>query len=404
MNCMSKCSEIFEDPIYLTQRSIIDQIQKMYDNGVYFCEYKRIFLNDKWYLIVDDFEHKRVYGPDYNFVFNKIDGSFYRWGVDHNDDPNFSPIGPEILDIEISQNGCPPVGNGGVCKFCYKGNTSAEPINMSFEDFKTILDKMPPTLTQIAFGITGIQTNPDFMKMIKYTREKDIIPNFTLSGADLTDDIASEVCKYIGAVAVSAYSADKNVCYNTVRKFIDLGINQTNIHIMVSDQTIDFVYEVLNDRMNDPRLSKMNAIVFLGVKPKGRAKGKFNSLSSTEYEKLIKFCLDKKINFGFDSCSFHKYRSAVEYMKNENSELYTKMIECAEPCESSVMSSYINCLGEYWHCSFTENEEGYKSLNVLTCDNFLNDIWYSPEVIKFRSKLLDNSNERKCHVHPSINN
>ena len=64
---------------------------------------------------------------------------------------------------------------------------------MTFETFKTIIDKMPIVLTQIAFGITGIQTNPDFIKMLKYCREKQIVPNFTLSGIDLSDKIAKEV-------------------------------------------------------------------------------------------------------------------------------------------------------------------------------------------------------------------
>ena len=41
--------------------------------------------------------------------------------------------------------------------------------------------------------------------------------------------------------------------------------------------------EVLEDKMNDPRLAKMHAIVFLGVKPKGRAKDDYHSLSTEKY-------------------------------------------------------------------------------------------------------------------------
>ena len=64
--------------------------------------------------------------PNYNWVFNKKGGTFMRWGKTYEDDPNFSPIGPEILDLEISVNGCP-----NNCKFCYKGNSNIPATNMN---------------------------------------------------------------------------------------------------------------------------------------------------------------------------------------------------------------------------------------------------------------------------------
>ena len=38
-----------------------------------------------------------------------------------------------------------------------------------------------------------------------------------------------------------AYESDKNVCYNTVKKFTDLGIKQTNIHLCYYKENMDFV-------------------------------------------------------------------------------------------------------------------------------------------------------------------
>ena len=64
---------------------------------------------------------------------------------------------------------------------------------------------MPKCLYSIAFGITGVQTNPDFPKMLEYCYENDVIPNYTLSGADLNDEILEVTSKYCGAVAVSCY-------------------------------------------------------------------------------------------------------------------------------------------------------------------------------------------------------
>lgn len=343
---------------------------------------------------------KMLKSPEYNYVFMKDSGLFVRWGKTKQDDPQFSPYGPEILDLEITVNGCP-----NACTFCYKGNRPTKPTNMAFETFKQILDKVPKTLTQIAFGITGVRSNPDFLKMMKYCRECGVIPNFTLSGIDLDDDFVKESSKLIGAVAVSAYESDKNVCYNTVKKYLDAGIKQTNIHLLVSDKTLDFVWEVLKDRQNDPRLKDMNAIVFLGVKPKGRAStGKFQSVPQREYEKIIKYCLENKIPFGFDSCSAPKFEATIRSMDLDKS-IKEKLISYSESCESSLFSSYINVHGEYWHCSFSENECDWKAIDVLKVSNFLEDVWNNEEVKKFRNKCISTEKDgcRDCITFPEIN-
>jgi hypothetical protein len=263
---------------------------------------------------------------------------------------------------------------------------------------------MPKTLTQIAIGITGVKTNPDFLRMMQYCRQIGVVPNFTLSGIDLEPEFASELAQVIGAVAVSAYQTDKNVCYNTVALFTKLGIKQTNVHLMVAQENIDFVYEVLKDRLSDARLASMNAIVFLGVKPKGRAKEGFHPLSAEAYAQLIKHCLDNKIPFGFDSCSAPKFEAAVAKM--ELTEEHRKqMIECSESCESSLFSAYINVDGKYWHCSFTENEDGQECVDVLAAKDFLQDVWYSPVVRKFRERSLATAQQgcRRCTIFEEIN-
>ncbi len=395
--------KILENISYAPQLDLLAQITKDEENGE-FVDRRRYCINNQWYILVDSSKAKILIGPDYNYIFIKSTGFFQRWGKTPDEDPLYSPVGPEILDLEISVNGCPPVGNGGCCKFCYKGNTPEDPYNMDFDTFKSIVDKIPKTLTQIAFGITGIQTNPDFIPMMEYCRKIGIVPNFTLSGVDLTDEIAEKVSKIAGALAVSAYETDKNVCYNTVDKFTSLGMDQVNIHIMVSDETIDFTYEVLNDIINDKRLSKLNAIVFLGVKPKGRAKNKFHSLSQLEYEKLITFCLDHNLPFGFDSCSAPKFEATIKGMDLPQS-VKDQYISYSESCESSLISAYINADGEYWHCSFSELEPGQKYVDVLTADDFIKDVWYSDEVVEFRNKSIASCVDgcRYCQVFPEIN-
>jgi MoaA/NifB/PqqE/SkfB family radical SAM enzyme len=161
---------------------------------------------------------KTLKSPDYNFRFDTTTGEFMRWGATLADDPAFSKFGPEILDLEVST-----VCSGtdqGPCKHCYKSNTPKGEY-MTFENFKNIFDKMPKTLTQIAFGIGDMDSCPDLVKMFDYCRNNehnpDVIPNITINGYRLTDEWVETLAKYCGGIAISLYH-DKDVCYNAVER------------------------------------------------------------------------------------------------------------------------------------------------------------------------------------------
>ena len=95
---------------------------------------------------------KSFRSPGYNFAFDTRNGKFLRWGESPEDDPQFSPFGPEIADIEIST-----ICSQG-CKWCYKSNTRTGK-NMSLETFKQVFEVLPKeTLTQIAFGVGDLQS------------------------------------------------------------------------------------------------------------------------------------------------------------------------------------------------------------------------------------------------------
>jgi len=255
-------------------------------------------------------------------------------------------------------------------------------------------------LTQCALGITGIQTNPDFFPMMEHARENGVIPNFTLTGIDLTDELAARTAQIAGAVAVSVYQTDKNIGYNTIHKLTTLGMNQVNIHLMVSKQTHQFAHEVIQDITNDPRLEKLNAIVFLGVKPKGRAKTNFTPLPFNDFAVMTAQCMEKGVNFGFDSCSAPKFEKFAQSLPNAKA-----LLQVSESCESGLFSSYINQEGKFFPCSFCEGEnEWVEDISVLEYDSFL-DVWHHPRVKEWREKLLGATRNgcRPCLAFPVIN-
>jgi hypothetical protein len=349
-----------------------------------------LVANNKKYIVIDSDKTKVVIGNDYNYIFNKTNGDFKRWGKNYEDDPTYSPIGGEILDIEVTTICRGIVINGNnrqLCSFCYKSNTPNGK-NMSFDTFKTIMDKMGKQLTQIAFGADSEATsNPELFKMADYCRSIGVVPNITV--ANVSDEIADKLVNVMGAVAVSRYS-DKNVCYNSIKKLTDRGMTQCNMHFMISEETYDACMETLSDIKNDDRLSKLNAIVLLSLKKKGRGVG-YNKLSSEKYNNIVKYCMDNDIRFGMDSCGAKKFLDSVKDHPN-----YENFKVVCEPCESTAFSQYIDVDAKYYPCSFCDGAEDWDDgIDVVKCSNFLEDIWYNDRVKKFRHKLTNNCNN--CH-------
>lgn len=314
---------------------------------------------------------KKLVSENVNYIFNKRNGFMAVYGKTTEDNAEFSPFGPFIADIELStvcRNGCP---------FCYKDNKNIGK-NMSLETFKIIFNKLPKVLTQIAFGIGDIESCPDLFPIMNYCRNNDynyVVPNITINKCN--EEQAQQLSEVCGAVAVSLY--DYDTCYNSVKLLTDKGMTQVNIHVVVSEESFEKCMKVIDDAKTDPRLEKLNAIVFLMLKNKGRG-ATYKLISKEKYKQLVSYALNKKINIGFDSCSAFSFLNAVEDR--------TKYEKYSEECESTRFSMYINVDGKYNHCSFAENGEG---LDVLNCNNFLRDIWFHPEVVAFRNKSIENS-------------
>lgn len=341
--------------------------------------------------LVDTPYEKRLISSGYNFYFNKISGLFARWGDTMESDGDLEKGLPEIADIEISTV-CH--GVGGLCKICYKAN-SGKGENMSLETFDKIIKKLPPTVTQIAFGIGDIGANKDLWKIMDLTRKQGIIPNITVNGEGITNNIADKLAKVCGAVAVSVYDNEKT--YNTIKKLTDRNMKQVNIHFMISKQTYKKAFELIDDIITDKRLEKLNALVFLSLKTKGRGKN-FQCLSQKEFACLVDYAMNRKVSIGFDSCSAQKFLTAIK-----DAPYFKQLEQCAEPCESSLYSTYINVKGYYFPCSFMEGEEGWqKGIDVIKSDNFLSDVWNNKRNKEFRKNVITCRNIGKSCPHYKI--
>ena len=343
------------------------------------------------YTLYENNRIKTISSKKFNSFFNKKTGFTATWGENQQDDPDFSPVGPLIADIEISTI-C-----SKNCSFCYKNNTSVGE-NMSLKTFKKMFAKLPSkVLQQIAFGIGATDAHPELIDIIKYTKNKGVIPNLTINGDEgLTNKIATKLVQLCGAISVSHYDDDS--CFNAVKKLTDLGLKQCNIHSFVSEDTYSKCMQLLHQFKSDERLSKLNAIVFLSLKQKGRGIG-LEKLPNDKFKALIDYALSNNIPIGADSCSANKFMESIKDHKE-----YSNMKIFIEPCESfGLFSSYINVKGEYFPCSFAEGQQDWKEgISVLKCKDFLKDIWFSEKTNKYREasiKSTDCNGCRQCLIY-----
>lgn len=339
----------------------------------------------------------------FHLLFFKKNGLTIKWGKTIDEDPTHCPIGNEIADIEITKM-CRGIrdknGKRIPCPWCYKSNTPNGNY-MSFNTFKNIFDKLnqPKTMTQIAFGVDAEASdilNPDIWDIMDYCITNHVTPNITV--ADIDTWTAMNLVRRCGAIAVSFYGMiDKERCFDTVKLLLDEAKNikkqiKINIHCLLSKETYDSVFELIDAYKNDPRLKGMGSIVFLSLKQKGRGEY-FNQLTNEQFKKIIDTCFQNNVSFGMDSCSAPKFLNAIKDRKDAK-ELETFV----ESCESTLYSMYIDANGIFYPCSFMEKEGEWKTgIDMNKIDNFINDVWYEKRVVNWRNESIKCINCHGCN-------
>lgn len=130
----------------------------------------------------------------------------------------FNQIGGYIVRHNLF-DGCTPfqrdfpatigIGIMGDFKFCK--NEVCTKQNMSLERYKKIIDEACYKTFQVVLdGQRDPDIHEDFEEILKYTRDKNIIPSFTTSGLTMTPEKAKICKKYCGVVGVNMYSRLKD--------------------------------------------------------------------------------------------------------------------------------------------------------------------------------------------------
>lgn len=321
---------------------------------------------------------------DPNTGFYKRTGVLTQFGEETSEDPFMAEF-PELIDIGIM--GHCLHGLSGKCRMsgveCYQHGDISHKANMSFYEYKKIIDECRHRTFQVALGGCGDpDQHEDFENILAYTRDNDIVPNYTTSGFELTQREIKLSKEYCGAVAVSWYGGDYTK--RAIEGLLAEGVT-TNIHYVLGNNSIDKALELLE---NDEKLEGINALIFLMHKPVGLGSRenilKFGDSKVEEFFNLV----DKKsfkFKIGFDSCT-------VPGLLN-----YTSNIDVAsiDTCEAARWSMYITPDMIALPCSFDNQAQKYgvDLRNFKT--HMIERAWNSREFEKFREHF-----RTSCHGCP----
>ena len=309
----------------------------------------------------------------YFCIFNKNTGFTIRKGY-YGIEPFMRIEGPELIDISIT-NYCE-----NNCKFCYrKSNINGK--HMSLENYKKIIQQARNLgVMQVALGGGNPNQHPDFIQIIKMTRELGIIPSYTTNGKGLTEEILKASQKFCGAVAVSLYEP-YDESYKAIRKLINNKI-KTNVHFILSSETIDNAINLLNEIPQEIR--EVNAIIFLNYKPQFE-NDRYTLKNTEKINKFFNIINHKKLPFkiGFDSCSIS---FLVNKIKNLN-------IDSVDFCEAGRFSAFISEDLKMYPCSFMVNGTEGEDLYIKDIE----EAWRDGNELKLIREKINNNNCIKCN-------
>lgn len=337
---------------------------------------------------------KKYYDKDNSFfeLFNENTGLYIRSGIikdgkDTGVDP-FMRNFPQLLDIGVM--GHCIHGKTGLCAKsgvqCYQNGLNQFEPNMSVEDFESIIKQIEGKTFQVALGGRGdVNKHEHFEEILKVCRKYGIVPNYTTSGLDLTEEEVKITKKYCGAVATSEYRSDYT--RKAIKMFVDAGV-KTNIHYVLGNNTID---EAIDKLKNDSFDKGINAVIFLLHKPIGQGQQsnvlKVNDPKVKEFYKTVDNSISNlSVKIGFDSCN-------VPALINFNENILEESIDT---CEAGRFSAYIDSRLNMIPCSF-DNQDLKWSVDLRKYS--IEEAWKSEQFENFRNSFRNSCTNCKSKMN-----
>lgn len=302
-----------------------------------------IEMGDQLHLsnIEKDFICKWDNNEHYWTLFNERTGLKLRLVIDATGERKVMPeraSTPDLVDIKIT-NYC----NFG-CQYCYQGSTK-QGLHADLNDIKHIIYKLSKEeVFEIAYGGGEPTQHPDFIEILKYTRECNIIPNFTTRNIGWLIKNWDEIKDVIGSCAISV---DDISVVNRVDAFMSC------MHVRHDKIAVQYVLGSCSEYNMQSIIKACSEnhinLTLLGFKTVGRG-DKYRQLDNSKWLDVIEDCRknNKYTNIGIDTACVQQYEQMLKE-RGFPEWLYHK--------EEGTFSWYIDCV---------DNKVGKSSYDELT--------------------------------------
>jgi len=201
------------------------------------------------------------------------------------------------------------------CPHCYTNGGDGIDGELDAEALKRALDVLAEMkVFHIAFSGGDAMEKPEFFEIAKYARSKGIVPNYTVSGVNMTAEIAKKM-HIFGQVNVSIdgvgqrYGVFRNqdmfeVANNAVEMLVKANV-PTGINCIVARRTFDGIEELFRYA----KRKKVNHLSFLRFMPSGRAISIYEKEKATYEQNIALVPMLKKLSAKYKldikmGCSF----------------------------------------------------------------------------------------------------
>lgn len=198
--------------------------------------------------------------------------------------------------------------NGMLVHNCYQGSTT-NGNHAKLDKIETIIRTLSDNeVFEIAYGGGEPTSHPDFIKILKYTREHHIIPNFTTRNIKWLHEHLGEIADIIGSFAYSVDSQHKIRELATICDFYDVSHHKVCIQYVLGANHISALRYII-EQCSEYRFS----LTLLGFKQQERG-ANFRQHNYDEWFDIVTKSIEDKYycKIGIDTALASQYKTLLE--------------------------------------------------------------------------------------------
>jgi radical SAM protein with 4Fe4S-binding SPASM domain len=274
------------------------------------------------------------------------------------------------------------------CEFCIRDKVGVPIGTMSFENFKTILDKLDGLYKVHLSGQGEPFINPDIFKIMEYANKKGVLINTNSNGTIFTKATIDKICNVeIGEIAFSLESTKKKM-FEEMRKganFDDVTVKVKNLIEELNRRNkktiISFAVTILRENIEEiPDFVKL-------AKKLGVKKIKYQTLQSKEdyVENYTDKAKSQDVSKVFDEIKTQVDKAEKIAKKNGIDIIFDEGLKSPHGCVWPWRGIYITWNGDVTPCCKTLTPKDCGLGNVLREDFW--KVWNSKTYQMYRAML-----------------